>query len=130
MNALQPLYPPPPKQVRRPRRRPQRQQAPHQATALEAGLRLGFHSLLAIAAVAALVKLIPYNLETQEKLKLLMAEVETLDRRVQQLENDFGHDFDPQQAQSVMQEQSNRIAPGQIRVVWTENPDRTQVSER
>jgi hypothetical protein len=65
-----------------------------------------------------LVRLIPYNTSQQGKLRELRTEVADVEGRVHQLQADFNRHFDPQQAMSVMQEQSIRVDPKQRQVVW------------
>ncbi|MBD3881230.1 hypothetical protein IFO70_05635 [Phormidium tenue FACHB-886] len=120
MNAL-PRYTPPPlppepsrhQVVRRRKRR-----NPHRAIAIETSFKLGVNGILAIVAVSALVKLIPYNLAQQSKLKEIQTEVAALEGRVDHLEADLNRQFDPQQAMSVMQAESNRVDPRQRQVRW------------
>lgn len=78
--------------------------------------------ILAIAAVSALVKLIPYNLTQQAKLRELTTEVAAVEGRVDQIQTDFNRHFDPRQATSVMQEQTSRVQPGQRPIVWVDPP--------
>jgi hypothetical protein len=124
MNALQPpSRPPQPEQL--PRRRVskrirrQKSQAPHQAIAAEVTAKLGVNLLLSLIAVTALAKLLPYNLSQQNSFKELQAKVAETESRVDRLQTDFNHHFDPKQARSVMQEESTRIEPGQRQIVWT-----------
>lgn len=108
--------------TRQTRRRSRRALHPHREAAVEAGMKLAVNGILAIAAVSALFKLIPYNLAYQEELQSFQTEVEALDQRVERLEASFNRRFDPQQARSIMQEQSNRVEPTQVRVIFVE-PD-------
>lgn len=126
MNALQPHHYPAPKPPRKPRVRTQSRQrprqSPHRAIAIEAAMKLGINLLFAAAAVSALVKLIPSNLEQQEDLQRLQVEVDEASSKVAGLQADFDRHFDPQQALNVMQEQNIRFNPRQRQVVWL-NPD-------
>jgi len=124
MNALQPpSRPSPPAQAprRRVSKRIRRQtsQVPHRAIATEVTTKLGVNLLLSLIAVAALVKLLPYNLSQQNSFKDLQAKVAETESRVDRLQADFSHHFDPKQARSVMEEESTRIEPGQRQIVWT-----------
>jgi hypothetical protein len=78
--------------------------------------------LFATAALSALVKLIPSNLEQQEDLRRLQVEVNEASSQVASLQADFDRHFDPQQTMNVMQEQNIRFNPRQRQVVWL-NPD-------
>ncbi len=123
MNAIQPsrqpLYPVAPvrKRAAYPRRRTQRQSS-QRATALEASAKLTVNCFLAIAALTALVKLVPQNLSQQAKLKHIRTEVAVVESRVNLLQADFNRRFDPNQVNSVMREQSSRVSPGQRQVIW------------
>jgi hypothetical protein len=122
MNALQPpSRPPTPAPRRRVSKRIRRQtsQAPHRAIATEVTTKLGVNLLLSIIAITALAKLLPYNLSQQNSFKELQAKVAETESRVDRLQADFDHHFDPKQARSVMQEESTRIEPGQRQIVWT-----------
>lgn len=124
MNAFQP--PPPTQQPEEPRRmapRHQRHQRRHsyQTVACETTARLAVNVVLCAAAIAGLVKLLPYHLSQQAKLRELRTEVKRTDERVKSLRADFGRTFGPGQAKSVMQEQSYRVDPNQ-RPVYLQEP--------
>lgn len=122
MHALQPSRPPlqpaPPPRRRVGRASQRRRQNSYPALAAEASVRLTVNCVLAIAAVSALVKLLPYNVAQLGKLQEIHTEVASLEQQVGELQADFNHHFDPKQARSVMQEQSSRIDPQQRQVVW------------
>jgi uncharacterized membrane protein len=80
--------------------------------------KLGVNLLLSFIAVTALVKLLPYNMAQQESFKELQSKVVEVENRVDRLQTDFNHHFDPKQARSVMQAESTRIEPGQRQIVW------------
>ena len=120
MNAL-PRYTPPPQPLEPSRQRVVRRRKrsnPHYAIAIETSFKLGVNAVLAIVAVSALVKLIPYNLAQQSKLKEIKTEVTALEGRVDRLQADLNRQFDPQQAMSVMQAESNRVDPMQRQILW------------
>ncbi|MBW4514385.1 MAG: hypothetical protein KME11_04100 [Timaviella obliquedivisa GSE-PSE-MK23-08B] len=124
MNALQPhRHPSPPAQLprRRVSKRIRRQKShlPHRAIATEVTTKLGVNLLLSLIAVTALVKLLPYNLSQQNSFKELQAKIAETESRVDRLQANFNHHFDPKQARSVMQQESTRIEPGQHQIVWT-----------
>lgn len=119
MSAL-PQYNFPPPTPDPPRRRLVRRRNPHRATAAETGFKLGTNLVLAIVALSALANLIPYNLAQQGKLQEIRAEVSELEGRVDQLQANLSRQFDPQQAMSVMQEESSRVDPRQRKVVWVQ----------
>lgn len=123
MNAIQPSRPPlEPVETSRvaPRVRRHRRRRPYRVMALETTAKLTVNVILSAAAVAGLLKLLPYQLSQQEKLQEVQTEVQQTEARVNRLRTDFNHYFDPQQAKSIMQEESNRVAPGQRRVILLE----------
>jgi hypothetical protein len=87
---------------------------------MEAGSKLAVNAMLAITALVAIVRLVPYTLEQQSKVQELEARVMDLEQRVQVLRADFDRNFDPLQAGIIMREQTNRIGPYQVRVIWTQ----------
>jgi hypothetical protein len=115
MNAFQPSKPP--LQPVKSRRVARHRRYPHTATTLETTVKLSVNIILSVLAVYALVRLGKYNWSQQQKLQELRTEDERLEGRVTRLQTDFSRYFDPQQAQSIMQEQSDRLAPGQRPVV-------------
>ncbi|AFY65162.1 hypothetical protein [Geitlerinema sp. PCC 7407] len=124
MNAIQPSRPQPSRNLP-PRRRsasrvlPQgRKAAANRAMALELTVKLAVNLVLLSAAIAALVRILPYQSSQQEKLRELSAEVNATETRVDRLRLNFNRNFDPQQARNVMQEQSYRVDPRQRQVVW------------
>lgn len=120
MNALQPLEPSnyvPPQKTRQ-RSRRHRSQV-HRGVAIEISLKLVVNGILSVGAIAALVKLLPYQFSQQAKLQELNLEVKETETRVGNLRQNFNRYFDPTQARKVMQEQSPRLEPNQRRVVLT-----------
>lgn len=120
MNAFQPPTPPQqPVETRRMAHRTQRRQRrhSHQAVAGETTARLVVNLVLCTAAIAGLVKLLPYHLSQQAKLREVRTEVKRTQERVKGLNADFGRTFDSRQSKSVMQEQSYRVDENQHPVV-------------
>lgn len=97
--------------------------------ALELTVKLAVNLVLLSAAIAALVRILPYQSSQQEKLRELSAEVNATETRVDRLRLSFNRNFDPQQARNVMQEQSYRVDPRQRQVVWLDRQS-TQGSEK
>lgn len=120
MNAIQPsrntLQPVEPRRVV-PQRKSRNRRHPHRSMALQTTVKLTVNVLLSAAAVSALVKLLPYYQSQQEKLQEIQTEVKLTEGRVNRLRTDFNRYFDPQQAKNIMQEQSNRVNPGQRPVI-------------
>ena len=74
--------------------------------------------ILALGAIAALVKLVPYHFSQQAKLREIDAKVEETRGRVGKLREELSRNFDPQQSQNLMEEYSSRLAPHQRIVFW------------
>jgi ribonuclease D len=124
MNAIEPSQPPlqpAPNSRIVPRTRRQQRRHPNRAIAIETTAKLAVNVVLSSAAIAALVQLLPYHLSQQAKLGEIREEVKRTEKRVNRLSNNFSRYFDPQQAKSVMQEQSHRVDPSQRQVVWLDN---------
>ncbi len=131
MNAIQPSRNPlPPERTRRRVARSSRhhRRYAYQAIVAETTAKLVVNIVLSTAALAALVQLLPYQLSQQPKLQEIRAEVEQTEKRVNRLSSDFSRGFDPQQAQSVMQEQSQRVDPSQRQIVWLDQKTPAQKS--
>ena len=124
MNAIQPsrlpLQPVEPRRVV-PQRKSRNRPHPYRSMAVQTTVKLTVNVLLSAAAVSALVKLWPYYQSQQEKLKEIQTEVKLTEGRVNRLRTDFNRYFDPQQAKSIMQEQSNRVNPGQRPIILVNN---------
>lgn len=103
------------------RTRQKQRRHPHGAVVIETAAKLAVNLVLSTAALAALAQLLPYYLSQQAKLGQIQTEVKGTEKRVNRLRSDFSRYFDPEQAKSVMQEQSHRIDPSQRQVVWLEN---------
>jgi outer membrane murein-binding lipoprotein Lpp len=86
---------------------------PYQGMAIENTAKLVVNVVLVAGALSALVKLLPYNISQQAKLREISTEVESTQTRVNSLQTDLNRSFDPQQANKIMQEQSSRVDPMQ-----------------
>lgn len=98
------------------RRSPRRD--PHRAVTFEAATRLGVNAVLGIVAISTLIKLIPYIMDQQEKLREIRSEVAEIEGRVDHLRAEFDRNFDPNQTMNVMREQSARLNPNQRQIIW------------
>lgn len=96
----------------------QRQARRYQVMAVESSVKLAVNLLLSGAAIVALVQLLPHQLSQRAKLQDLRAEVGTTEQRVSRLRSDFNRYFDPYQARSIMQEQTNRVDANQRAIIW------------
>ena len=93
---------------------------PHQALAVETGVKLAVNMVLSVCATSALIQLLPHYRAVQEKLHEIQAEVNLTQGRVDKSRSDFNRYFDPSLAKTVMQEQSNRVDPHQRAVILLE----------
>jgi hypothetical protein len=94
---------------------------PYQALAAETGVKLAVNMVLSVCATSALIQLWPHYQAVEEKLQEIQAEVNLTQGRVNQSRSDFNRYFDPSEAKSVMQEQSNRVDPQQRPVILQES---------
>jgi hypothetical protein len=116
MNALKTL-PTPEKSRTTLRNRRQRKSNRDRAVVAETSVKLLVNGVLSIAAIATLVKLLPYSVSIQSKLKEVSLEVAEIEERVDPLRDDFNRNFSPQQTKNLMQEQSPRVDPDRRRIV-------------
>lgn len=86
---------------------------PYQAKAIENTAKLVVNMVLVVGAVSGFVRLLSYNASQQTKLQEISTEVKLTEGRVADLQTDLNRSFDPQQAQKIRQEQSNRVDPQQ-----------------
>jgi len=96
-------------------------QRSYQPQAFEVSAKLAVNLLLSATAIAALVHLVPYLRSQQTKLQEMRSEVKSATHRVKQAKVQFDRNLDPQQARQIMQEQTNRIEPQQLQIVWTDS---------
>lgn len=122
MHALQtsrpPLEPREPNRIAPKRKVRKRVSNPYQVLAVENAVKIVVNGLLITGAASALVKLLPYSVSQQAKLREISKEVSVTENRVDNLQKDFNRYFDPRQAQKIRQEQSNRVEPGQRQVIF------------
>lgn len=90
----------------------------HQGIAIEATLKLGINLILSVASITALIKLWPYQEIQQAKLAEVKRAVQETEIRVDKLRSQLNRNFDPEQTQKLMQEQSYRVDPNQRRIFW------------
>lgn len=121
MYALKPpKAPQPPVRANRVARKakPRQQSQPYRAIAYETTAKLVVNVVLSIAAVTALVKLLPYRSSQEGKLHELDAALQSTTHRVQGVQSRFQNLFDPYQARENMQELTDRIDPNRRRIFW------------
>src|SRR5579883_2364784 len=118
MHALKPSYlPPQPTRRTRtvPRHKPQPRPRPHRAIVIETTVKLSVNAVLSVAAIGALVQLLPYRSSQLAKLQELQTAVQSMNDRVDRAQAHFSQYFDPYQTESNMEAQSNRIGAQQRR---------------
>jgi hypothetical protein len=87
---------------------------------VEATVKIILNILLSACALSALFKLWPEYQSVQDKLQVITAEVKLTEERVSKERANFSRNFDPGQARSIMQEQSHRLDPEQMPIIWLE----------
>jgi len=96
MNAIQPSRPPlQPIPRRRVVPRPKRhlRQRSYQVMALETTVKIGVNVVISVAAVTALVKLLPYHWSRQAKLQEINTELRQVEARVNTLKVEFSRNL-------------------------------------
>ncbi|AFZ45792.1 hypothetical protein PCC7418_3686 [Halothece sp. PCC 7418] len=113
------VTPPRRKKTRSRRKKSNRRQLPpHTGLTLEIGAKIVVNAVLATAAIAAINKLVP-NYQTQRlRLEEVQQEVQQTQARVDELNQEFTRNFDPNQSEIIMQQQTNQIKPNQRHLVW------------
>jgi hypothetical protein len=96
----------------------QRKAAPHRLTAVETTAKLAVNFAVSIAAIVALVQLVPYHSAQDVKLQELQVAVKRTGARVQGVQSKFSNYFDPSQARENMQDLTDRIDPTRRQIVW------------
>lgn len=134
MNAIQPSIPPnqpkKPRKVTTQKNREMRQRRfkgqLYRSMALENTAKVAVNLVISAAALSSLVHLLPYLWSQQQKWQEVYTQVQQTQTRVDSLRTDFSRYFDPQQAKTVMKEQSNRLEPGQRPVILFNQPAKKQ----
>ncbi len=93
---------------------------PNQGIALETTVKLLTNIIISVCAASAVIKLWPHYQSTQEKLQAIDAELNNAKQQLTEKKDDFSRHFDPSQVTTIMQEQSNLVAPQQVPVIWVE----------
>ncbi|BAZ12801.1 hypothetical protein NIES4071_46350 [Calothrix sp. NIES-4071] len=126
MNAIQPsrhdqqsVQQPSQKRLKSPRPKRNLRARSYQVMAVETAVKIGVNIAISAAAVSALIQLLPYHWSQQEKLRAIRTSVNLAEARVNKLNAEFSHNFDPSQTKSIMQQQGYRFDPNQRNVVIT-----------
>lgn len=124
MNAPQLSRPPlQPETQRRVGRRTQhsRRSRPYKALAWETTAKIAVNITLSVAAVTALVQLLPYHFSVQAKLQDIRKEIKQTQSRVARLQSDFNQAFDPESAKAIIQKQTPLVDPTRRQIVFNDN---------
>jgi hypothetical protein len=85
--------------------------------AIENATKIAIDLVIAGATLSALVQLVPNRLAQKQNLQELRSEVQLTQNRVDRLQQDFNHYFDPQQSRSILLEQSHLADPDRVRII-------------
>lgn len=133
MYAVQPAKAPQsPIPSRRPSSRPSSQQRNQQlirVLTIETAVKLTIQLILSVYAISALWQIWPRYRNSAEKLSQIQSEVQLTQKRLDNQKSNFGRHFDPKQAQSIMQEHTNQLAPGQQQIIWLEDFSEEELSQ-
>lgn len=88
---------------------------------IESTAKLLTNILLSLFVTSALLKLLPHYQSIQEKLQVIESEIEATTERLNNDQEKFSRYFDPSQAKSIMQEQSNQVESHQIPIILLED---------
>jgi hypothetical protein len=92
----------------------------HRRQGLEAGMKLVTYSALSVFGIVTLVNSIGYYWAQQGKLQHLKTEVQDAKIRTEKINHNFSRSFDPQVQNSVMEDNSYKIAPNRRQIVLME----------
>ncbi|GGA33631.1 hypothetical protein [Okeania sp. KiyG1] len=88
---------------------------------IETTVKLFTNIVISVCVTSAFLKLWPHYQSIQEKLQVIESEIEATTERLDREKADFSRYFDPSQAKSIMQEQSNLVDRHQIPIIWLED---------
>jgi hypothetical protein len=96
----------------------------HRRQGLEAIAKLVTYSSLSLFGIVTLVQSIGYNLSQHGKFPYLDTELKDTQQRVREGQSNFTHSFAPESQQSVMEENSYKVAPDRLQIlIVNPNPD-------
>jgi cell division protein FtsB len=99
----------------------------NRAIAFETTAKFTVNLAISMVAISALLQLLPSDKAQQQKLQEISQEVQRTEERVKRLRSEFTRNFDPQETQKIMQEQTELQDPQQLQIIWKE--DRQPVRE-
>jgi hypothetical protein len=88
----------------------------HRRQGLEVVTKLVTYSTLSIFGAITLVNSVGYNYSQRSKLHHLETELQDAKIRTEKVNSNFVRSFDPQAEQSVMQENSYKVAPDRLQI--------------
>jgi hypothetical protein len=97
----------------------------HRRQGLEVGVKLVTYSCLSLFGVVTLVNSLGYNWAQHSKLEHLATELADARVRTAQVNRNFTRSFDPKLEQTVMEENSYKVAPDKLQIVIA-NPTSAQ----
>jgi hypothetical protein len=92
---------------------------------LEVGVKLVTYSCLSLFGIVTLVNSLGYNWAQHSKLEHLATELADARVRTAKVNRNFAHSFDPKLEQTVMEENSYKVAPDKLQIVIA-NPANAQ----
>lgn len=116
--------------LQQPHRKPRTRSNPtyaHRRQGLEVGVKLVTYSCLSIFGIVTLVNSLGYNWAQHSKLEYLATELADARVRTAKVNRNFTRSFDPKLEQTVMEENSYKVAPDKLQIVIA-NPARTQTA--
>jgi hypothetical protein len=99
----------------------------HRRQGLEVGVKLITYSCLSLFGVVTLINSLGYNWAQHSKLEHLATELADARVRTAKVNDNFTRSFDPQLEQTVMEENSYKVAPDKLQIVIA-NPTNTQTA--
>ena len=88
--------------------------------AVETGLQLAVSVTVSLGAIIALTHLFPSYRVSHQELERLEEEVETTRSQVRLLQGKFSRYFDPTQVNRLIEEETQRLDPQRVPIVWRE----------
>jgi hypothetical protein len=127
-HSMQQLDRPSPTTIGQPYRKPRTKSHPtyaHRRQGLEVGVKLITYSCLSLFGIVTLVNSLGYNWAQHSKLEHLATELADARVRTAKVNHNFTRSFDPKLEQTVMEENSYKVAPDKLQIVIA-NPSNTQ----
>lgn len=104
--------------VSRPRRHPQRQR--QSVVALEIFVKVIANCIVSLAAITALIKLLPHHFSQYSKLNDIKQEVNVTEKRVQEIRDQLEYTLGTGSEDEIMTEQTGKKDPQKLPIVFKE----------